>query len=244
MLDLDHICLSYGRHRVLSDFSASFSAGIYGLLGPNGAGKTTLLRIMATDLRPEAGTMRIAGRTVATAKDARSVRPFIGYLPQQAFSSPVYTVRSLVTYVARLRGLGGKNIARDVDEAIAAVNLTDRAHVKLKNLSGGMRQRAGLACTLVGNPKLIILDEPTVGLDPSQRYDVKEILRAQTDATIILSTHIVEDVAAVADTVMVMDDGRLLFDGSTDELAAKAREDVRGDTPLERAYLGLLEDAR
>lgn len=243
MLELDSVDLSYGRRKILDGFSASFRPGIYGLLGPNGAGKTTLLRIMATDLRPDAGVVRIDGREVSTIGQARLARRSIGYLPQQTWSSTSYTVSSLVTYVAHLRGLNRATLASEVGEAISSVGLADRRSAKLSQLSGGMRQRAGLACALVGRPKIIILDEPTVGLDPAQRYEVKKILRTQ-EATIILSTHIVEDVAAVADTVMVMNEGRLLFEGQTAELAERAPADVPGDTPLERAYLALTGGAR
>ncbi|MFP7695830.1 ABC transporter ATP-binding protein [Trueperella sp. LYQ143] len=243
ILGVKDVSFSYGKKRVLDNVSLSCGRGIYGILGPNGAGKTTLLRILSTELAADSGELRILGRSVVSYKDALAVRPHIGYLPQRVDGVDTLTVRELVSYVAHLRKISPSQQKSDVMDAIEIVGLTDRADSKVKQLSGGMRQRAGLACALVGRPQLLILDEPTVGLDPAQRWDFKRILREYSDASILLSTHIVEDVAAVAEEVIVIDQGTVRFIGSTTDLASRGGDARYGDTALERGYLALIDSA-
>lgn len=242
---IDSLSFSYGRKPVLEGLSLDFEPGIHGLLGPNGAGKTTLLSLLATERRASKGRISIFGTDVSRLKDARKIRSRIGYCPQQPRLFESFTLAEMVAYVGKLRGVSGRKIQDEVNEAIEIVGLHERRLSRIASLSGGMKQRASLACALVGHPDFLILDEPTVGLDPVQRLDFKEILRDYGDAVILLSTHIVDDVAAVAQHVTVLTQGAVVFRGTTSELTSLGdNENIPGDTPMERAYIRLLGTKR
>jgi ABC-2 type transport system ATP-binding protein len=230
----------YGRQTVVSDVDMTLGAGVFGLLGPNGAGKTTLLRTLATVVPPAGGTLRIGGRSVHDTAGVRAARRRIGYLPQQFGYFPGYTVYEFVRYCAWLREVPAARAHEATVRAIEAVDLTARSDTKLRKLSGGMLRRCGVAQAIVGAPRLLLLDEPTVGLDPAQRLEFRELVRSLRDVTVVLSTHLVEDVSATCDEVFVMDSGRLRFRGAPDDLARAAAPDARGDTPLERGYTTVL----
>ncbi|MFG2694010.1 ATP-binding cassette domain-containing protein [Kitasatospora sp. NPDC048407] len=230
----------YRGRRVIDGLDLSVGEGVLGLLGPNGAGKSTLLRTLATVAPPLGGTLEVCGEPVRSERTARVLRRQIGYLPQDFGYFPGYTVEEFVRYCAWLREMPDAQAAEATRQVVEAVGLGDRARARMKSLSGGMLRRAGIAAALVGEPALVLLDEPTVGLDPAQRLEFRALIRTLSGAGVVLSTHLVEDVAAVCDQVAVMNEGRLVFRGTPGELAALAHPGDPGDSPLERGYMRAL----
>ena len=216
---------SYLRTRALDGVSFDVSAGITGLLGPNGAGKTTLLRMMATVLAPDAGDLRLLGWNPGKADERLAIRRRLGYMPQEPGFHRNFTAFEFVDYVAILKEMVVRKVRHDeVRRVLGLVGLESVMGRKIKTLSGGMRRRVALAQSLLGDPDLLVLDEPTAGLDPEQRLRFREIVSERSaDRTVILSTHQTEDVAALCPRVVVMDEGRVLFDGTPKELADVAR---------------------
>ena len=216
---------SYGRHRALDGFDMVARTGVTGLLGPNGAGKTTLLRGLATVLPFDEGTLRLLGRDPRVDQDRLDIRRRLGYLPQDAGFHRGFTAFEAIDYIAVLKEHAETRARHDeVRRVLELVGLSDVATKKVRALSGGMRQRLGLAQALLGRPELLVLDEPTVGLDPVQRMRFRDLVsEAGSGRTTIISTHQTEDVAAVCSHVVVVDGGRALFAGTPDELASHAR---------------------
>lgn len=239
-LELDEVSQGYGATVVIKRLSATVQPGITALLGPNGAGKTTLLRTLATIMPPRTGAVRLDGLAVESERSARRVRDKIGYLPQDFGFDPQMTVADFVAYAAWLRGVGPRERGRSVNEALEMVDLADRGRTRMRKLSGGMRKRAGIAWAVVGWPRLVLLDEPTVGLDPRQRLQFRKIIVGLRDTIVVLSTHLIDDVGVVCDRVMVLYGGVARFDGTVAELEAMSREDLPGDSSLERAYMHFL----
>lgn len=234
---------------VLHGLDLKLSPGLTGLLGPNGAGKTTLLRTLATVVPPWSGQVRLAGEDANVPSALGRVRRQLGYLPQRFGYPAQFTVSEFVRYSAWLRGVDRSDIETAAREAVAAAGLADHRRVRMRRLSGGMRQRAGIAATIVGDPRLVVLDEPTVGLDPMQRIEFRELLRdivRRLEACVLLSTHLVEDIAACCDHVSVLAAGRIQFSGSVTDFAARAKPDAPGASDLERSYSTVLagEEAR
>ncbi len=218
----------------LSDFSLSVGEGVLGLLGPNGAGKTTLLSILATVMRPTSGTFRWEGKDGV--RDPLAVRRAVGFLPQDFGVYERLTAREFLMYLGRLKGLGGAALGRRVGEMLELVNLHGAANRRLGGFSGGMRQRVGIAQALLGDPGLLIVDEPTVGLDPEERVRFRNLLAdASRNRVVLLSTHIVSDLEAVASSIAVMRKGRLLLHAAPEELLRRAAGRVfRAVVPPER----------
>lgn len=216
---------TYGRLRALDGLDLSAGVGVTGLLGPNGAGKTTLLRMLATVAPPRDGQLRILGRNPANADDRLAIRRTLGYLPQEAGFPRGFTAFEAIDYLAVLKEHTATTARHEeVRRVLRLVGLQDVATQKVRRLSGGMRRRLALAQTLLGRPELLVLDEPTVGLDPEQRIRFREIIsEAGVDRTVVLSTHQTEDVAAVCLQVVVIDHGRALFAGTVRELVALAQ---------------------
>jgi ABC-2 type transport system ATP-binding protein len=216
---------SYLRTRALDGVTFSAGAGITGLLGPNGAGKTTLLRMMATVLAPDAGELRLLGWNPGKPDDRLAIRRRLGYMPQEPGFYRNFTAFEFVDYVAILKEMVDRRVRHDeVRRVLELVGLEGVMGRKIKALSGGMRRRVAIAQALLGDPDLLVLDEPTAGLDPEQRLRFREIVSERSqDRTVILSTHQTEDVAAMCPRVVVMDEGRVLFDGTPKELADVAR---------------------
>ncbi|MGW2893124.1 ATP-binding cassette domain-containing protein [Streptomyces sp. NPDC001212] len=232
----------YGHRKVIDRLDLNVAEGVTGLLGPNGAGKTTLLRTLSTMSPPQEGSLCLFGEEIHSERCARRVRRRIGYLPQDFGYYPSFSIRDFVRYCAWLREVPHKRAEKSTEKAIAAVGLADRANHKMKSLSGGMLRRAGIAAAIVGEPSLILLDEPTVGLDPAQRLDFRNLIRslANGGAAVLLSTHLVEDVSAACDTVLVLKDGEIVHNGTPQQLAASASATAPGDSALERGYMTVL----
>lgn len=240
---LDALAQGYGRTTVIDRISTTLRPGVTALLGPNGAGKTSLLRTLATIMPPRNGVIRIDDVAVTNERSARHVRDRIGYLPQDFGFDPGMTVSDFVEYAAWMRGVAPHQWRHAVDEALAMVDLTDRRKTKMRSLSGGMRRRAGIAWAVVGKPSLVLLDEPTVGLDPRQRLQFRKIVAGLRNAVVVLSTHLIDDVGAVCDRVIVLHGGAVRFDGTVPELEELGHDGLPGDSKLERAYMYLLPES-
>ncbi|MGW2262267.1 ATP-binding cassette domain-containing protein [Streptomyces sp. NPDC001780] len=239
---LSSLTQGYGSRRVIKKLDLSITPGVTGLLGPNGAGKTTLLRTLSTIAPPQSGTLEFFGEQIRTERAVRRTRRRIGYLPQDFGYYPAFAVADFVRYCAWLREVPSRKAQAATEQAIAAVGLTDRSEDRMKSLSGGMLRRAGIAAAIVGSPSLVLLDEPTVGLDPAQRLDFRNLIRslAQEGAAVLLSTHLVEDVGAACDSVVVLQEGTVVHQGTPEQLAHAASAGAPGDTPLERGYMTAL----
>jgi ABC-2 type transport system ATP-binding protein len=224
-LSLDGIEKSYGRTRAVAGVDLVVGPGITGLLGPNGAGKTTLMRMLATVLAPDAGRLRLLGHDPGQPDGRLAIRRRLGYVPQEPGYHRNFSAFEFVDYVAILKEMTDRRARHDeVRRVLDLVGLGDAAGKKIKALSGGMRRRVALAQSLLGSPDLLVLDEPTAGLDPEQRLRFREVISAvATDATVILSTHQTEDVSAVCQRVVVMHEGVVHYDGPVRGLAEGAR---------------------
>jgi len=225
---IDGIEKSFGRTRALRGMSFETGTGITGLLGPNGAGKTTLLRMLATVLAPDRGELRVLGRDPTDVEQRLAIRRRLGYMPQEPGFHRHFTTFEFVDYLAILKEMTDRRARHDeVRCVLQTVGLGDVPRKKIKALSGGMRRRVALAQALLGEPKLLVLDEPTAGLDPEQRLRFREIISAIAERqTVILSTHQTEDVAALCERVVVIAEGEVLFDGTPRDLAEAARGHV------------------
>ncbi|WP_051865990.1 ABC transporter ATP-binding protein [Streptomyces griseus] len=218
------LTLRYGGTRALDAVSLELTRGVTGLLGPNGAGKTSLLRVLATAVPPDSGAFTVLGHDPSTTKGRLAARRTLGYLPQTPGFHPDFTAFAFVDYVAILKELTDRAARhREVRRVLEAVDLEDVRGKRIKRLSGGMRQRVALAAALVGDPEFLVLDEPTVGLDPEQRMRFRELVaEAGEGRTVLLSTHQTEDVAMLCHRVVVLTHGRVRFDGTPAELTARA----------------------
>jgi len=214
----------YGRTHALRDVDLVLEPGVTGLLGPNGAGKTTLLRILATVLPPSDGRVRVLDLDPADPQQRTEVRRRLGYLPQELGFPSGFTAFAFVDYLAVLKEWTDADARHDeVRRVLGLVGLADRAAKKVKSLSGGQRRRLALAQALIGAPALMLLDEPTTGLDPEQRASLRGVLaEAARTSTVLLSTHQTEDVAALCERVVVLDAGRVCFNGTVRELLQRA----------------------
>ena len=224
----------YGSTTVLDAVDVAADGGITGLLGPNGAGKTTLLRIIATVLQPDGGRVRVFGLDPADRDERREIRRRLGYQPQEPGFFQAFTVAAFLDYVAILKEITPReHRRREVRRVIELVDLGAVASRKIRKLSGGMRRRVALAQALLGRPQLLILDEPTAGLDPEQRLRFREVVsQVAAEHTVLLSTHQTDDVAAVCDRVVVLHEGRNRFVGTPAELGMLAAGRVwLGDGP-------------
>jgi ABC-type multidrug transport system ATPase subunit len=245
-VDITDLTRRFGRTQAVAGVSLRTGAGVFGLLGPNGAGKTSLLRMMATVLPPTSGQLRLLGRDPRSYAPRREIRRRLGYLPQNLGYYPGFTVAEFVEYFALLKDIPPGQVPRAVAAAIEHVGLGDKARSKLRTLSGGMLRRAGIAQAIVNDPELLLLDEPTAGLDPEQRVTFRALLRdLGRRSTVIVSTHLVEDVGAACTEVALMDAGKMVFHGTPDELTARGEgSGAAGDAPLERGYSAALAAAR
>jgi ABC-2 type transport system ATP-binding protein len=235
----------FGRTMAVAGVDLQAGQGVLGLLGPNGAGKTTLLRMLATVVPPTSGRLRLLGRDPGQYGPRQQVRRQLGYLPQDLGYYRGFTVAEFVEYFALLKDVPAARVAGAVATAIDRVGLADRAQSRLRTLSGGMLRRTGIAQAIVNEPALLLLDEPTAGLDPEQRVVFRALLRDLGEcATVVVSTHLVEDVGAACAQVALMDQGTIVFHGTPADLAARGAGHGTGDGPLERGYSAVLAAAR
>jgi ABC-2 type transport system ATP-binding protein len=222
-LNLRAVTKSFGRRQALRGADFSCSSGITAVLGPNGAGKSTLLRVMATAQSPDSGQVSILGYDAMRAEDRVEIRRRLGYFPQEPGSPTGMTVFQFVDYVAILKEMTSRRERhQEVQRVIDLVGLSDRSGSRVRALSGGMKRRMFIAQALLGSPELLVLDEPTAGLDPEQRLRFRELVSDDTSRTVVLSTHQTEDVAALCQNVVVLLKGRNVFAGTVAELAATA----------------------
>ncbi|GHE93684.1 ABC transporter ATP-binding protein [Streptomyces griseoluteus] len=240
------LCVRHRRTVALDSVDLELGAGVHGLLGPNGAGKTSLIRVLATVGRPSAGRVELLGRNSDSPRERSGIRGRLGYLPQEFGFYPAFTVREFVAYVAWLKEVPADRVPAAVERALRRVGLADRADAKMRTLSGGMIRRVGIAQAVVNDPSLLLLDEPTAGLDPEQRVEFRELLRELgTSATVVVSTHLVEDVAAACTEVTLLDEGRIAYRGTPAALTRLGEtSDGPGDHPIERGYTAALRAHR
>jgi len=216
-LTIEHLSKQYRDFWGLRDFDLEFGPGVIGLLGPNGAGKSTLMRMLATITRPTAGTVKWNGVDILKSPDA--LRSVLGYLPQDFGVYPNLNAVEFLEYLAAIKGLDAKTARRRINELLQVVNLVDAARRPLGGYSGGMKQRVGIALALLNDPQLLIVDEPTVGLDPEERVRFRNLLSDLSGARIILlSTHIVSDVEATATEIVIVNKGRKLQHAAPEKL--------------------------
>ncbi|MGW3203388.1 ABC transporter ATP-binding protein [Streptomyces sp. NPDC001135] len=237
------------RHRrtlALDSLDLGLGTGVHGLLGPNGAGKTSLIRVLATVARPDAGRVEILGEDTAERHGRAEVRRRLGYLPQEFGYYPGFTVREFVAYVAWLKEVPADRVPDAVERAVTRVGLGERIDAKVRTLSGGMIRRVGIAQAVVNDPAVLLLDEPTAGLDPEQRVEFRALLRELgAEATVVVSTHLVEDVAAACTEVTLLEGGRVAYRGTPEALTLLGEaSDGPGDHPIERGYTAVLRAHR
>lgn len=217
-----------GGVTALKDVTLTIPTGMYGLLGPNGAGKTTFMRMLAGILRPTSGSIHVGPYDARTTAGRRSIQRMLGYLPQSLGLYPDLNARELLDYLAILKGLCERVTRRKrVEELLEMVGLTDVARRKFKTFSGGMKRRVGIAQALLGNPQLLIVDEPTAGLDPEERLRFRNLLATLGgERTVLLSTHIIEDIAQTCQQLAVLKAGQVIFQGSLGTLTNQAQGKV------------------
>ena len=220
-LTLDRLTKQYQNKIAVDRFSYTMSNGVYGLLGANGAGKTTLMRIICTVLKPTSGEILYNGRSIQSM--GAEYCDILGYLPQNFGYYPDFSARDFMLYMASLKGIQGRTAKCRVDELLQMVDLSDVAGQKIHTFSGGMKQRLGIAQAVLNDPKILVLDEPTAGLDPKERIRFRNLISdLSQEKIVILSTHIVSDVEYIADDILMMKKGGLILAGSPTELTDRA----------------------
>ena len=221
----DRLTKHYGSKIAVDCVSATLKPGVYGLLGANGAGKTTLMRMLCAILEPTSGEILLNGEDIISmGADYRNV---LGYLPQDFGYYPNYTAMEFLMYMAALKGIPKRMAGKQAKLLLEEVGLSDVANKKVRTFSGGMKQRVGIAQALLNNPDILILDEPTAGLDPKERVRFRNLLSDSAgERIVILSTHIVSDIEAIADEVLFMKKGRFILQGTVPELTRKAQGKV------------------
>lgn len=208
-----------GRVKALDSVSLTFTPGIYGLLGPNGAGKSTLLNILTGSLRADAGQVKWNGTEIA--KIPLDYRKILGYAPQHQGLYEEFTANRFLWYLAALKGIPKKEAAKEIQEVLQVVGLSDQQNRRLGTFSGGMKQRILIAQALLGNPKLLILDEPTAGLDPQERIHIRNFIsRISANRIVILATHVVQDIAGIAKEIVLLGNGKVRMQGTPDEICS------------------------
>jgi ABC-type multidrug transport system ATPase subunit len=228
MIEIRNLTKLYGKGsqavRALNGIDLNIGGGMFGLLGPNGAGKTTLMRILAGIVLPSKGSVVISGKDLSREKGREEVKSMLGYLPQELGMYPDLTARQFIDYMAILKGMHDGELRRQrVNQVVEMVGLSQAADRKIKGFSGGMKRRVGIAQALVNDPRILIVDEPTAGLDPEERIRFRNLLvDLATDRVVILSTHIVEDIGQTCRDMAVLSKGQILFRGSPVELTRAA----------------------
>ncbi len=223
VLSLDRLTKTFGNKVAVDHLSVEMQAGVYGLLGANGAGKTTLMRMICAILEPSSGEVLLDGKDVSDM--GADYRDLLGYLPQDFGYYPNYSAKDYLQYISVLKGIPRQEAERKIKDLLETVGLSDVSKKKIRTYSGGMKQRLGIAQALLNDPQILILDEPTAGLDPKERVRFRNLISSlANDRIVVLSTHIVSDIEAIADRVFVMKQGQFVSQGSIRELV----EEVQG----------------
>lgn len=221
-LSIRNLSMRYGQTTIFSDLNATLhTGGLIGLLGPNGAGKTTLLKILTTLQKPSGGDVLVNGESIVSQPDV--MKRVLGYLPQQVPYFPNLTANEYLSYISKMKGMTAKKALKQIDSLLERLHLANVGNKRLKDFSGGMRQRVGIAATLLNDPAIVIADEPSTGLDPEERVTLRNILAELAhDHLVLLSTHIVSDVEAIAGQILVIKNGRFLYQGTPNELIKRS----------------------
>ncbi|CAM4218837.1 ABC transporter ATP-binding protein [Gillisia limnaea] len=225
-LEIQNVSKRYSKDKFgIKDFSITVEKGILGLLGPNGAGKSSLLKMITTLIKPTDGIITLNKNNIV--KDANYMRKQLGFLPQDFGVYPNLNAYEFLEYMAALKGVGGKNLKLKITQLLEELNLMDAAKKPIGSYSGGMKQRMGIAQALLNNPKILILDEPTVGLDPEERVRFRNLISdLANDCIVILSSHIVSDIDSIADQVAVMKNGKLIAKGNPEDIIKNVNNKV------------------
>lgn len=215
-----HLTKQYGQKKAVDDMNITLSGGVYGLLGANGAGKSTLMRLLCALQRPTSGQILLDGKDIG--KLGEHYRSLLGYLPQDFGYYPDFSAADFLRYIAALKGLGEQEADRKIGELLETVGLAGEARHKVKTFSGGMKQRLGIAQAMLNDPRILILDEPTTGLDPKERVRFRNLISAfSKDRIVVLSTHIVSDVEFMAEKILLMKSGQIIHYGSPLEITSE-----------------------
>jgi ABC-2 type transport system ATP-binding protein len=225
-LEIHNLSKKYNKEKFgLRNFSLTIENGILGLLGPNGAGKTTLMKIIATISQPSEGSITLDG--VDITKEPNAIRKILGYLPQDFGVYPNLNAFEFLEYIAAMKGVGGNNLRPRIEQLLEGVNLMEAAKKPIGSYSGGMKQRIGIAQVLLNDPKILIFDEPTVGLDPEERVRFRNLISdLANDSIIILSSHIVSDIETIADEAAIMKSGHLITKGTQGDVISSVEKKV------------------
>lgn len=224
-LQIKDLTKAYGKKVALCDFTATLTSGIYGLLGPNGAGKSTMMKILTENLSADRGSILVDG--TPTDKMGAEYRALLGYMPQQQGLYPHFTARRFLYYIAALKGMQKTQAAEEIQRAAAMVNMTEHLDKRLGTFSGGMKQRILIAQAVLGSPKILILDEPTAGLDPKERIRIRNLIsQISMDRIVILATHVVSDVEFIAKEILMLKDGHLISQRSPSGLLQQMKGKV------------------
>ena len=224
-LQMVNVTRNFGEFCAVDDLNLTITNGVYGLLGVNGAGKTTFMRMICTLLPPTSGQILCDGKDIFQMDG--EYRNLLGYLPQEFGFYPDFTVKDYLMYIASLKGIRPMVAGKRVKELLEQVGLTKAANKKMKKLSGGMKRRAGIAQAMLNNPKILILDEPTAGLDPSERVRFRNLISELSEERIvILSTHIVSDIEYIANEIWLMKEGQIVQQGNLDDMLASMQDNV------------------
>ena len=226
ILSIKDLTKKYGDLTALDHFNADFNPGVYGILGANGAGKSTLMNLITDSIHRDGGSILFMGKEILEMKE--EFRAKLGYMPQQQGMYEQMTAYGFLMYMAKLKGIKRKEAAGEVKEILSQMNLTEVTHKKLGGFSGGMKQRVLLAQALIGDPKILLLDEPTAGLDPKERIRIRNLIaKLAQDRVILLATHIVSDIEQISNQILLMKKGKLVDMASAEQLTAGIGQKVR-----------------